>query len=45
MCKLFVLGNGFDIKHKLPTSYNNFKNFPYFLNYLNLNMYMQYIHI
>ncbi|WP_259338119.1 bacteriophage abortive infection AbiH family protein [Staphylococcus xylosus] len=26
MTRLFVIGNGFDIKHGLKTNYQNFKN-------------------
>ncbi len=29
MCKLFIIGNGFDLAHHLPTSYGNFRNFLY----------------
>lgn len=27
MCRLFVIGNGFDLTHQLPTSYENFKTY------------------
>lgn len=27
MSKLFIIGNGFDLAHKLPTSYGDFKNY------------------
>ncbi|WP_078181995.1 AbiH family protein [Bacillus cereus] len=27
MSKLFVLGNGFDLDHKLPTSYEHFHQY------------------
>lgn len=27
MCKLFIIGNGFDLSHQLPTTYNNFRNY------------------
>lgn len=27
MCRLFIIGNGFDLAHQLPTSYDNFKNY------------------
>ena len=27
MCRLFVIGNGFDLTHQLPTSYENFRNY------------------
>lgn len=27
MCKLFVIGNGFDLTHQLPTRYENFKTY------------------
>lgn len=35
MCKLFIIGNGFDLTHQLPTSYENFRN--YLAEYAGIN--------
>lgn len=41
MKKLFVIGNGFDLAHKLPTSYDNFKEYLY--NTYNVDESIQFI--